>query len=209
MKPFAAEAKGLDQEAADGLESNQKATEGLGPKPAEGSPPEPPFVHSEGLGPRPSTEGASAPRRAVVVLVRFGAVLLLLGALSAIWEILASQAPSSPYHVGVLPGPVEQLRITATFLGFGSLAAAWLLPWIAPRRDPWTLIGVYATGVVVTLAVMTYAANTGMYGIQIADPRPDSRVLFWLRASGQTLILGALIEFVRRLLVRRPSFRTR
>lgn len=157
------------------------------------------------VGDVPTPHSPQRWRASAIFLVRLGIVLLLVAAAAAIWEILASQAPSSGYHVGVLPGPVEQLRTTAAMLGLGTLIAAWLLPWWAPSKEPRVLIGIFVVGIVITLAAMTYGATTGMYGVQIYDPRPDSRALFWTRATGQLVLLGVLIELARRLLFRRPT----
>ncbi len=135
--------------------------------------------------------------------VRLGAVLLVLAAAAGVWEMLAMQIPSSQYRVGVLPGPVAQLREMAVVLGLSAFAAAWLLPWIAPDREPWPLcVGVHV-GAVVTLGAMVYGATTGMYGVQIYDPRPDSQILFVVRWIGQGILGICLLDFARRILFRR------
>jgi len=137
-------------------------------------------------------------------LVRLAVLLLLAAAAAGVWEILASQAPSSDYHVGVLPGPVAQLRTTSTLFALVLLAGAWLMPWIGRGRDPWVLIAAVHVGAIITIGAMTYGATTGMYGMQIDDVRPQSEMLFWVRSTGQLLLVGCLLDFARRVMLRGP-----
>jgi len=134
-----------------------------------------------------------------------GVVLLLVAAAAGVWEILASQAPGSEWQAGVLPGPVGQLRGTAAVLGLLMFAGSWLMPWLAPEREPWVLCIAVHVGVVVTMGAMTYGATTGMYGVQIYDPRPESQWLFWVRATGMGILGLCLLDFARRILLHRPS----
>lgn len=137
--------------------------------------------------------------------VRLGVVLLVAAAAAGVWEMLAMQVPSSDYRVGVLPGPIGQLREMATTVGLVLFAAAWLMPWIAPERQPWVLCVAVHVGAVVTIGAMAYGATTGMYGVQIYDPRPDSQWLFIVRWIGQGLLGLCLLDFARRLLFRSPD----
>jgi hypothetical protein len=119
---------------------------------------------------------------------------------------MAAQSPTSPYHVGVLAGPVGQLRTGATVLALCTLAGAWLMPWIAAGqgRDPWLLVGAYHLGVALMIGSFVYGATTGMHGVQIDDPRPDSQLLFAVRALGYALLAGCLLDVARRVFTRRP-----
>ena len=131
--------------------------------------------------------------------------LLVTTFLAGVWELLASQGPSSEFRIGVLPGPVAQLRAAAMTLALLCFAVAWLLPKIATDREPWLLVGFAYAGTIVTLGAMAYGATTGMYGVQIADPRADSQVLLAVRLGGQILLLIALGDLMRRWVKRRRS----
>jgi hypothetical protein len=132
-------------------------------------------------------------------LIRLGLGLVAVAIASSIWEVLASQAPSSPFYAGVLPGPVGQLRSTATTLGLLMFVAALLLPRTAPDLEPRTWLASVYVGVAITLGAMIYGATTGMLGVQITDPRPESVVLFVVRATGQAVLIGAFAVAGRRL----------
>lgn len=135
-------------------------------------------------------------------IVRLAIALVIAAAAAAVWEILARQAPSSGWHMGVLPGPVAELRDTSVTLALLFLAVAWLLPAIAPAREPWVLVGALHAGAIITVAALTYGATTGMYGIQIDDPRADSVWLFKIRTFGQLLLVASLLDVARRFFFR-------
>lgn len=130
--------------------------------------------------------------------MRLALVLLVLGALAGGWEILASQSPYSPFRLGVLPEPIGQLRGTAITLGLLVLAAAWLLPWVAPNEEPTYLVLAMHIGAVLTLAAMAYGAATGMMGLQIDDVRVDAQALLAVRVTGESILFLCLLDFVRR-----------
>src|SRR5688572_22422658 len=137
-------------------------------------------------------------------LVRLGVVLLVVGAAAGVWEWLALQSPGSTWHVGALPGPVGTLRGTAFTLGLAMIAAAWLMPWAAPGREPRAWVIAVHLGVVVVLIALVWGATTGMYGVQIEDLRAESKWLFRLRALGTLILIGCLLDFARRILFRAP-----
>jgi len=141
-------------------------------------------------------------------IVRLAIGLLLASAAAAVWEVLARQSPTSAWHVGLLPGPVAELRDTATTLALASFAAAWLIPWAAPVKEPWIWVGALHFGAILSVVALTYGATTGMYGVQIDDPRPDSEWLFQARALGGIVLMGCLLDFARRLFVGRRAART-
>jgi hypothetical protein len=136
--------------------------------------------------------------------VRLGVVLLLVAAAAGIWEMLAMQAPGSPWHAGVLPGPIATLRTTATTIALVLFAFAWLMPWAAARGEPRVLVIAIHAGAAILIASLAYGATTGMYGVQIDDLRAGSRWLFRVRALGTLILLGCLLDFARRLLLRAP-----
>jgi hypothetical protein len=133
--------------------------------------------------------------------------LLVVSALSAVWFFFASQIPSSGFRADVLPGPVAQLRDAAGFLGLLMFATSWLMPAAESKGSAKLLVVLLHIGVVFTLAALCYGANTGMLGLQIDDPRKDSRWLLIARFVGELLIAGTLVEFGRRILsgLRKPS----
>jgi len=133
--------------------------------------------------------------------VRLAVILLVVAAAAGVWEMLAMQVPSSQYRVGLLPGPIGQLREMATATALTCFAAAWLVPFIAPSKEPWALCTAVHVGAVVTLGAMTYGATTGMYGVQMWDPRFDSQVLFIVRWAGQGILGVCLLDFARRVFV--------
>ena len=138
-------------------------------------------------------------------LVRLAVVLLLVAVAAGVWELLASQVPDSRFHVGILPGPVGQLRNAATTLALILFAAAWLMPWAARAgKEPRWLVVLAYVGSIVTIVSLAYGATTGMYGVQIEDPRPDSRLLFAARSIGQGILVVCALELARRILFRPP-----
>lgn len=114
-------------------------------------------------------------------------------------EALASQSPHSPYHAGILAAPIAQLRRTATTIALVSLGAAWLVPHLAPRREPWLLVGAIVAGSFITIGLLIYAASVGLMGLQIEDPRADARLIVRGRAVGLGFFALALLDAAWRL----------
>ena len=135
--------------------------------------------------------------------VRLGVALLVVAACAGVWEMLAMQVPSAEYRVGVLPGPIGQLREMGALLGLACIGLAWLVPFIAKDREPWTLCVALHAGALITIAALIYGATTGMYGVQIWDPRPDSQALFIVRWIGQGILGLCLLDVARRVIPRR------
>ncbi len=130
--------------------------------------------------------------------VKLGLGLLGVAAFGVVAHTLAAQGPSSPWWLGVLPGPVAQLRDTSALLGVLLLAGA---PYVSARpgeREPFGLVGALYVGTAVVLVTLAIGATTGMYGVQIEDPRPASRWLFRARTAGELVLVGALVAFARR-----------
>jgi hypothetical protein len=128
------------------------------------------------------------------LLFRLGISLWFLAALAAIWELLALQPPDSPLHLGVLVGPIAQLRTFAFAQGCVlTLLALWGGGgrWLA-----WPL----ALGALLHIAALTYAASRGLLAVQILDPRADARTVLYVRGLAHALsLLGLGVAFVRSL----------
>ncbi|HEX6242074.1 MAG TPA: hypothetical protein VFZ61_14290 [Polyangiales bacterium] len=137
----------------------------------------------------------------VRTLARLALSLCCLSALACVWELSALQVPDSPFHFGVLSGPIVQLRNFSFALGLGALglSAVWrrLYAQGEGRWQLWTLVG----AALVQVAALTYAAANGMVGVQLLDPRVDARVVVYVRLVGHAALLvglGALLVRVWR-----------
>jgi hypothetical protein len=141
----------------------------------------------------------AAPAR---LLVRLALCLCCLSAAAAGWEFLALQMPDSPFHLGVLSGPIAQLRNFSALLGIGALALApvWAHLYAAGEGRPMLALLLLATFVL--LAALAYAAAYGMVGAQLLDPRLDARVVSYARALGHALLTIALALLCLRALRR-------
>jgi hypothetical protein len=128
------------------------------------------------------------------LLTRLGLWLWLAAAVATVWELLALQPPDSPLHLGVLAGPIAQLRNFAFAHGVAALVIARLQParWLA---------GLLAAGAILHLLALSYAAARGLLAVQLLDPRLDARLTLYARAFAHSLTLIALIA----LCVRRQS----
>lgn len=132
----------------------------------------------------------------VRTLARLALALCLVSGLACVWELFALQMPDSPFHLGVLSGPIVQLRNYSFALGLGALALAPLWRGLfAPDRGQitlWILVG----AALLQVAALGYAASQGMIGVQLLDPRLDARVLVYVRLLAHALLLvglGALL----------------
>jgi hypothetical protein len=123
-----------------------------------------------------------------------GLGLWVLSGLCQVWEVLAVQSPDSPFHLGVLAGPVAQLR--SHCFGLGAVCVGLSCLWPLFKLEPgWLLLGVFFAGVVLETAALTWAAASGMLAAQVFDPRPDARLMLYLRAFGHALNLIAGVAF--------------
>jgi len=139
-----------------------------------------------------SAEGAHPPL-AVRTLVSLGLLLWLLSGLSCVWEVLALQMPDSPFHVGVLAGPIVQLRAFSFGLGTASLLLAWLWPQLYGPGRGLPVLGLLLVGSLLHVGALAYAAGQGMVGVQLLDPRLDSRLVVYVRGFAHALCLLALV----------------
>ncbi|HKU44075.1 MAG TPA: hypothetical protein VJR89_38205 [Polyangiales bacterium] len=130
------------------------------------------------------------------VLLRLAVIVLCVAAAAGVWEVLASQAPGSPISIGMLPGPIESLRETATLLGLLLLAAVCLVRDTLPRA-----LGIALhVAVGVTLLAGLYGAVTGMHGVQAIDLRADAIALFAAKYAGRLAVATCLLLIASRAL---------
>ena len=120
-------------------------------------------------------------------LVGAGIVCLAAGAWASVWHFFASQSPSSPFHAGFLPGPVQRFA-------FWALATGVMLPVLAgilPRALEPAAQDRFARWLLVATALkMTGLALGGIwsvYGVQVVDPNPKSVVVMALRILGDAI----------------------
>jgi NhaP-type Na+/H+ or K+/H+ antiporter len=150
--------------------------------------------------------GPFAERVEVRILVRLALGLWLVAALAGVWHVMAQQAPDSPLHMGILAGPIGQLRDQSFALGAGAFASGVLWPWLYAQRHGRVTLGLLVIGAVWSVVVLGYAAHRGMLGVQLYDPRPDAQRLVYARAIGHAITsLGLLALFVRALLTGRGA----
>lgn len=156
-----------------------------------------------GRGPYARPDMADLDDTSVRVLVRLGVLLCLISALACVWELLALQMPLSPFHVGVLSGPIAQLRAFSFGLGLGALALS--LWWKALFGDNagrlWLSVLVSAT--LLQVIALMYAAVRGIIGVQLLDPRADARFVAYARVLSHALLSAGLLTLLVRAL--RPA----
>jgi hypothetical protein len=134
----------------------------------------------------------SLPSAEVRALLRLGLSLCVCALLASVWEVLTLQAPDSPFHVGVLSGPVSQLRGFSFGLGLGALALAWTWSLLYPAGEGALAARAYMLGALIHVAALGYAATQGMVGVQVLDARLDARLVVYARGLAHVLVLGAL-----------------
>jgi hypothetical protein len=122
-------------------------------------------------------------------ILRLGCSVLLAAALAGAWEILAAQAPGSPLYLGMLPGPIANLRESASELGVLLVLASLLL---GERDVGGRWFGALAAGTALTLLCGLYGAAMGMHGTQLFDLRADAAWLFLAKQLGRALAFAGL-----------------
>jgi len=135
--------------------------------------------------------------------LRLGALVLLAGLVAGVLELTASQAPYTPLHFGILAAPFAQLRRSALWLSVFACVLAWLGPRLPSERERWILFGLFASGSLLSLGAMGWAAARGMMAMQVFDPSPGAGWLAVVRLAGQALILLCALGVARRLLLQR------
>jgi hypothetical protein len=140
-----------------------------------------------------------------VAVIRLGIVTLIAAAAASVWELLALQAPGSPVHIGMLPGPIATLRELCLVLGLLQLGAGLLLPWVSLPREPRVAIALLHVGTLLAVAAQVYGAALGMNGVQLLDLRHDALPLFVARQGGLALCVLALLALARGSLRQLPA----
>ena len=125
----------------------------------------------------------SAPRS----FVRLALACLAVGAVASVWEFVALQPPSSPWHLAGYPVATARLAQHAFVTGLVTLALA---PTDGrPRRG---LLALAAAGAALALAAHALTAATAWRGVVIHDARGGSLALLAARLLGGALQLSAL-----------------
>lgn len=133
----------------------------------------------------------AAESRSCRLLLRVGLALWLAAALAAVWETLALQPPDSPFHLGVLAGPIGQLAGMAFALGTAHVVLSLWWPALYAAGEGRAVAALLVVGALVQLAALFYAASRGLMAVQILDPRSDARLALYGRGLGHALILMA------------------
>ncbi len=124
--------------------------------------------------------------------VRLALVCLAVGALSSVWEFVALQPPSSPWHLAGYPVAVARLSMHAFVTGLVTLALA--PPAARARR---ALLALAALGAALALGAHAVTAATAWRGVVIHDARGGSLALLTARALGGALQLTAFAWALR------------
>jgi hypothetical protein len=125
-------------------------------------------------------------------LLRLGLSLCVCALLASVWEVLTLQVPGSPFHVGLLSGPVGQLSRFSAGLGLGALTLGLAWSALYPPNEGALAARAYLLGSLVHVAALTYAAWEGLPGVQVLDARLDARLVVYARGLSHVLLLGAL-----------------
>src|SRR6195952_5602000 len=105
---------------------------------------------------------ASQPSFEARLLVGAGFALWLLAALAAVWEVLALQPPDSPLHLGVLSGPIAQLRTFAFALGTSAVLVGSLWPALYTQGQGRWVAWLLVVGAVLHVTMLLVAAARGL-----------------------------------------------
>jgi hypothetical protein len=124
--------------------------------------------------------------------VRLGLACLAVGALSSVWEFVALQPPSSPWHLAGFPVAVARLSMHAFVTGLVTLALA---PAAAQARR--ALLALAALGAALALAAHAVTAATAWRGVVLHDARGGSLALLTARLLGGALQLTAFAWALR------------
>ena len=132
------------------------------------------------------------------LLISVGLGLWLVALLSSVWEVLALQPPDSPLHLGLLSGPIAQLRTFAFALGTSAVLIGSLWPALyADGQGRW-VAWLLVVGAVLHVIVLVFAAARGLLAVQLLDPRGDARALLYGRGVALSLTFGAVIALLVR-----------
>jgi hypothetical protein len=139
----------------------------------------------------------------VRTLARLALSLCCLSALACVWELFALQVPDSPFHLGVLGGPIAQLRNFSFALGLGALGLSALWRSLYPQGQGRWQLWILVSAALLQVGALIYAAANGMVGVQLLDPRLDARLVVYVRIAGHILMLAGLGALLVRVWRRR------
>lgn len=120
-------------------------------------------------------------------LVRLALGCLAVGALASVWEFVALQPPSSPWHLGGYPVAAARLSLHAFVSGLVTLALA-----PADGRPRRALLAVASLGALLALSAHALTAATAWRGVVLHDARGGSLAILSARLLGGALQLTAL-----------------
>ena len=118
--------------------------------------------------------------------VRLALLCLAVGVVGSVWEFVALQPPSSPWHLAGYPVAAARLSMHAFVTGLVTLALA-----PADDRPRHPLFAVAALGALLALAAHALTAATAWRGVVIHDARGGSLALLVARVLGGALQLTA------------------
>ena len=125
--------------------------------------------------------------------MRLGAACVLAGALGWVWAFLATQAPSSSWHVVGLPMAVERFALHAWITGLAVIV-------LAPSVGRSSVLALSTVGSVLSLGAQAVSGATGLLGTQIRDARSGSAWVLTSRIAGGALLFVALAMALRQRL---------
>lgn len=138
--------------------------------------------------------------RAPRLLLLAGLWLCLVSGVACVWELLALQMPDSPFHVGVLSGPIAQLRNFSFGLGLGLLVMSTLWRSLYAADQALWLAYTLSGAAWLQVGALGYAAGQGMVGVQLLDPRLDARLVVYVRLFAFAALLIGLVTLLVRAL---------
>lgn len=132
------------------------------------------------------------------LLIGVGLGLWLVALLASVWEVLALQPPDSPLHLGVLSGPIAQLRTFAFALGTSAVLVGSLWPALYAKGQGRWVAWLLVVGAVLHVTMLLLAASRGLLAVQLLDPRGDARALLYGRGLALSLTFSAVLGLLRR-----------
>lgn len=142
----------------------------------------------------PVTSASPTPARGWELLAL---TCMAVGAAAWLWECLALQAPTSPWHLPGMPMAVARLATHAWLTG---LAVYALTRDVSPPR--WVLLA-SVCGAALSLGAQGASAATGLLGVQVRDGRGGSHLVLAMRVLGGLSLAVAFAAVASQRLRRR------
>ena len=134
------------------------------------------------------------------LLIGVGFSLWLVALLACVWEVLALQPPDSPLHLGVLSGPIAQLRTFAFALGGSAALVGALWPALYAQGQGRWVAWLLVAGAALHVIVLLVAAGRGLLAVQLLDPRADARALLYGRGLALSFTFSAVVALCLRVM---------